>query len=44
MTLREWYAGLAMQGIVTADHSRDLGIISESAFKIADAMISKSNR
>lgn len=52
LTKREWYAGLAMQGILAhgyASTPRDTreyvaNEISKGAFEIADAMIEKSKR
>ena len=39
MTLREWYAGLAMQGLVQKDGIHALYKIHEEAVKQADALI-----
>lgn len=37
--LRDWYAGLAMQGFISADDSRDWDSVAEEAFKQAVAMM-----
>ena len=46
MTLREWYAGLAMQGAISAAtvtiESIDGNKVAAAAFEIADAMIVKA--
>ncbi len=41
MTLREWFAGLAMQGIIAAnpDFLGSPEQIAESAFRVADEML-----
>lgn len=41
MTLRQWYAGRAMQGILSSSSNRggNKRIIAEAAFKMADAML-----
>lgn len=47
MTLRQWYAGMALQGMLAHDrryHPRDKGVhwhesISQEAFEIADEMM-----
>jgi hypothetical protein len=38
MTLRQWYAGLAMQGMLAANPDWDESVV-EWAFKLADAMV-----
>jgi hypothetical protein len=47
MTLREWYAGLALQGLFAStagsDHPIDLKMIVVRAFQVADDMIDQSN-
>ena len=37
--LRDWYAGLAMQGFISADDSRDWDSVAEEAFNQADVMM-----
>lgn len=37
--LRDWYAGLAMQGFISADDSRDWDSVAEEAFKQAAVMM-----
>ncbi len=47
MTLREWYAGMAMQAIVgtyDAEVSSYHKTCAEQAFEIADAMIAQSQK
>ena len=42
MTLRQWYAGQALQGMLSrlqADGSHECEAIAEMAFTIADAML-----
>lgn len=46
MTLREWYAGLAMQGLIVSRGARastdDLvDVFTKNAFQIADAMVAE---
>ena len=46
MTLRQWYAGMAMQGIMASwegAETEHLPTISIMAFKMADAMIAEDN-
>ncbi len=48
MSLREWYAGLAMQGLLTANYfymegeTNNADSIAKNAFLIANAMIEQS--
>ena len=46
LTKREWYAGLAMQGMcarhANCDHSDVIPKITSSAFEIADAMLKQN--
>lgn len=52
MTLRQWYAGLAMQALYAHERNAINGTvytsarmkISETAFEIADSMIAESNK
>ena len=49
MTLEEWYAGLAMQGLLTQPRNtdRELGpnkTLAERAFQIAQKMIVEANK
>jgi hypothetical protein len=41
MSLREWYAGLALEGIIAATegHSHNPASVAERAFELADAMM-----
>ena len=39
LSLRDWFAGLAMQGMHTRDPELDFGDIAELAYEQADAMI-----
>ncbi len=41
MTLREWYAGMALQGMIASGDANDnpVGVIAQEAYKLADAMI-----
>lgn len=43
MSLRDWFAGMAMQGCIAADASGGIsnGNITEFAYKVADAMIAE---
>jgi hypothetical protein len=43
MTLREWYAGLAMQGLLSSSRVLDSDRTAELAFAQADAMLRRSN-
>ena len=48
MTLRDWYAGMAMQGLIAApiskfNHTGSSGL-TEDAFKFADAMIKEGKK
>jgi len=47
MTLREWYAGQALQGFLAStagsDHPIDLRMLVVRAFQVADDMIDQSN-
>lgn len=42
MSLREWYAGLAMQGMLASEAYIAEIIIPAEAFKMADAMLAES--
>jgi hypothetical protein len=41
MTLREWYAGLAMQGLASQGYAKWCDLASD-AFNVADAMIDRA--
>jgi len=43
MTLREWYAGMALQGVFLSNRYGEPEDAAEYAFQIADAMISQTN-
>lgn len=46
MTLRDWFAGQALAGILAADPQRDLlrAPLSDEAYKVADAMLERRAR
>ncbi len=47
MSLRDWFAGMAMQGILSNPHesmSSDLLIVPKQAYQMADAMIAERNK
>lgn len=47
MTLRQWYAGLAMQGTIasqTPDESIDPEMCAKWCFEVADAMIAEGSK
>ena len=39
MTLRDHFAGLAMQGLVALDVTADNDVLSQEVYKLADAML-----
>ena len=47
MTLRDWFAGQALIGIITCVHARDLGfssvadVIAGHAYQLADSMLAE---
>lgn len=41
MTLRQWYAGMALQGLLADPNGPGKAVIVKEAFEIADAMISR---
>ena len=44
-TLRDWFAGLVMQGLFSnPEVKRDFSLIAESSFVIADAMLKERNK
>ena len=47
MTLRDWFAGMAMQGMVASDTERSpeqVPIIVRSAYIVADAMLKERSK
>ena len=48
MTLRQYYAGLAMQGMLHSEYSAnpdaDMQQLAQQAFIVADAMIAEGNK
>ena len=43
MTLRDHFAGLAMQGLVALDVTADNDVLSQEVYKLADAMLKERN-
>lgn len=43
MTMREWFAGMAMQGLL-ADGCHDPKSVAQKAFEVADAMLAESEK
>jgi len=42
MTLRQWYAGMALQGMVSnPEYQGNFAEMAESAFRFADAMVKR---
>lgn len=46
MSLRDWFAGQALAGILTSDEKSEMGLsdVVESAFEIADAMLERRGK
>ena len=44
MTLRDHFAGLAMQGLVALDVTADNDVLSQEVYKLADAMLKGRNK
>ena len=44
MTLRDWFAGMAMQGLVSSPRSIPRATIAEHAYLMADAMIAEREK
>ena len=44
MSLRDWFAGMAMQALITKGYSQHWGVISERAHAIADAMLAEREK
>ncbi len=44
MTMRQWYAGLAMQAVVSYHGECDEAYYANFAFKMADAMIAEEKK
>lgn len=39
MTLRDWFAGVALQGVIVANYQENWNSASAESYKYADAMI-----
>lgn len=44
MTLRDWFAGMAMQGLVSSPRSIPRATMAEHAYLMADAMIAEREK
>jgi hypothetical protein len=44
MTLRDWFAGLAMQGIITDPNGPSNETLAKWAYRVADTMIEERNK
>lgn len=44
MTLRDWLAGMAMQGLLAGDSSNTPDVCAEWAYKYADAMLAEKSK
>lgn len=44
MTLREWYAGMALQGLLAGTKTSDGQAIVKDAYALADAMMAKREK
>jgi hypothetical protein len=44
MTMRDLFAAFAMAGMLVESHAGDVYILSEDAYKFADAMIEQRNK
>ena len=44
MSLRQWYAGMALQGMIASRMTGDKNNIAEWAFEWADAMIAEGKK
>lgn len=45
MTLRDWFAGMAMQSLILAvKTSQDVDLLSKGAYQMADAMLKERNK
>jgi hypothetical protein len=46
MTLRDWFAGMAMQGLLSARNPlvTNIGGIAEAAYEMADAMLAERSK
>ena len=45
MTLRDWFAGMAMQSLIlAAKTSQDVDLLSKGAYQLADAMLKERSK
>ena len=44
MSLRDWFAGMAMQGLMSYDYDHDNEDVAKWAYEIADAMIAEREK
>ena len=44
MTLRDWFAGKAMQSLVLLVQSTDVDLLSKQAYVLADAMLKERSK
>ena len=44
ITLRDWFAALAMQGLLTSTEESDTGVIARDAYWMADAMLKQREK
>jgi hypothetical protein len=44
MTLRDWLAGMALQGLLASTKTNDALVIAKDAYIIADAMLAEKNK
>lgn len=44
LTKREWFAGMAMQGILAGDRISNLETVTKESYKQADAMLAESEK
>jgi hypothetical protein len=44
MTLLDWFAGMAMQGLLASTKTNDAQVIAKDAYIIADAMLAQRNK
>lgn len=44
MTLLDWFAGMAMQGLLASTKTNSAQVIAKDAYIIADAMLAERNK
>ena len=44
MTIRDWFAGMAMQGLLASTKTNSAQVIAKDAYIIADAMLAQRNK